>query len=86
MTLESIPYGDFRTGLTWQAVRDELAREQRQARAAGGYMFVSRGTVLGRWRQHKLTLYGRFLECLPPWMGDGPPYRPERGPLPGGKR
>lgn len=57
-------YRDFRSGLSWPVVRAELTREQRVARARGGYMFVSRGTVLGRWCQRKREAYRRHLREL----------------------
>lgn len=50
-------YARFRTGLSFQAVRDELANEQRLEALAGRYMFVTRATVLGRWCQHKRAMY-----------------------------
>lgn len=50
-------YSQLRTGLTWQAIRDELTAEQDTARNAGTYFFVSRATVLGRWHQHKRKLW-----------------------------
>lgn len=46
-------YQAFRTGLTFGDVREILAQEQRRAREKGLYMFVSRSTVLGRWREIK---------------------------------
>ena len=54
-------YEDFRSGTNWQEIREELSREQRVARAAGLYMFVSRGTVLGRWHQRKREAYRRHV-------------------------
>ncbi len=55
-------YSQLRTGLTWQAIRDELTAEQETARLAGGYMFVSRATVLGRWCQKKRALWDQVPE------------------------
>ena len=55
-----IPYDKFRTGLSFYIVRMELAYEQRRARANGEYIFVTRRTVLGRWHQHKLTMYAQY--------------------------
>lgn len=57
-----VDYEDFRTGLTFQAVRDMLSHEQDQERARGQYMFVSRSTVLGRWNQLKREMYERYVE------------------------
>ena len=59
-------YRDLRTGLTFQAVRDELTGEQETASEKGDYMFVSRATVLGRWHQHKRELW----DSLPADMRD----------------
>jgi len=55
------PYTRFNSGITWDQVRAELKREQNMAKAKGQYMFVSRGTVLGRLRQRKQEAYGRYL-------------------------
>lgn len=55
---EQRDYEAFRTGLTFGDVRRMLAVEQRQIRDhTSGYMFVSRGTVLGRWRELKLDMW-----------------------------
>ena len=56
-----IPYEDFRTGLTFDAVREILTHEQNVQREAGQYMFVSRSTVLGRWCEMKRSMYSRYL-------------------------
>lgn len=58
-------YDDFRTGLTFADVRRLLAIEQRKARDRGEYFFVSRSTVLGRWKELKESL----------WRGEDPPSR-----------
>lgn len=60
----TLAYTDFRPGHTWQSIRDELSREQLVTRAAGQYMFVSRGTVLGRWHQRKQESYRHYLRLL----------------------
>ena len=56
-----IPYDQFRTGLTFRDVRRELDEEARRAYEAGRYMWVTRRTVLGRLRQHKLEAYEQYL-------------------------
>jgi len=57
-----VAYEDFRTGLTFGAVRELLGFEQDAAYKRGQYMFVSRGTVLGRWHQLKQEQYQRYLD------------------------
>lgn len=57
-----VPYEDFRTGLSFAAVRELLGFEQDAAYEKGQYMFVSRGTVLGRWHQLKQEQYQRYLD------------------------
>ena len=54
-------YAAFRSGLTFTEVRQELQGQQSSAKRSGGYMFVTRATVLGRWRQHKLLAYEHYL-------------------------
>lgn len=56
-----IAYEDFRSGWDWEAVREVLAQEQDEARAAGLYMFVSRSTVLGRLGEYKRAAYEEYL-------------------------
>lgn len=58
---EPIPYERFTCGLTFDQVRADLAAEQAQVREAGGYMFVSRSTVLGRMAQYKREAYEHYL-------------------------
>lgn len=59
-------YDQFRSGLTFGDVRRLLAIEQRKTRRdTGDYMFVSRSTVLGRWKEIKEAM----------WHGDEPPDR-----------
>lgn len=51
-------YDQFRCGLTFADVAQELRREQRQALdMEGRRMFITRRTVLGRMHQHKETAY-----------------------------
>jgi hypothetical protein len=51
-------YDDFRTGLTFGDVRRILAVEQRRTRDfSPDYMYVSRSTVLGRWREIKQAMF-----------------------------
>lgn len=61
---EPMTYDDFRTGLTFREVREELKQEQREALGRGLYKFVTRRTVLGRWTQHKRSMYGDYSR----WM------------------
>jgi hypothetical protein len=59
---DPIPYEDFRPeGLSWDVIRAELKEEQDQECERGQYMYVSRGTVLGRWNQRKREAYRRYL-------------------------
>ncbi len=57
-----VDYEDFKTGLTFAAVRERLGFEQDAAYEAGQYMFVSRSTVLGRMHQLKQDQYRRYLD------------------------
>lgn len=56
-----LTYRKFRTGLTWQDIRDELRRESEQAYRKGQYMWIGRSTVLGRWWQHKQAGWEQYL-------------------------
>lgn len=63
-----LPYHRYRTGMTFGEVRMQLAEEARQAlEQEGRRMFVSRSTVLGRWRQLKLASYRGYLLFGGPW-------------------
>ena len=64
MTNDPVQYQDFRSGLTFAEVREELSQEQRSVRDTGCYMYVTRSTVLGRWRQHKLSAYEHYLALV----------------------
>ncbi len=59
--MEPQPYEDFRCGASFAAARAELTDQQRQAREAGLYMFVTRKTVLGRMRQMKSETYAEYM-------------------------
>lgn len=61
-----IPYDKYRSGLSFPDVREILGHEADAAYDAGQYMFVSRSTVLGRWREMKLAQYGRYLDAYQP--------------------
>lgn len=63
-TPEPIHYADFRTGLTFKAVREILSVEQKQAYDRGVYMFVGRSTVLGRWFQYKREMYEDYMRSF----------------------
>ena len=58
-----IPYQKYRSGQTFESVRETLKREQDAAYDAGQYMWVTRSTVLGRWRELKLGQYNRYLDA-----------------------
>lgn len=58
----ALAYQASRTGLTFGDVRRLLAIEQAQIRARGEYMYVTRATVLGRWRELKLGMFGQDLD------------------------
>ena len=53
----NILYKKFSTGLSFTEVRNILAREQKLKRENFEYMFVTRSTVLGRWRELKLKMF-----------------------------
>lgn len=62
-------YSDFRTGLTFGAVFQELKVEQMGAfEREGRRMFITRHTVLGRWHQHKLTGWAIYQREKPSRM------------------
>ena len=51
-------YRSFRTGLTYQQVREQLWQESCAARQAGRpFLTVRRSLVLGRWRELKLGMW-----------------------------
>ena len=50
-------YKEFRTGMTFDGVRQELNLEAREQYERGLYMFITRATVLGRWHQHKMEAF-----------------------------
>ncbi len=50
-------YAEFRSGLTFSEVRYTLMVEQHAARARGEDMYVTRHTVMGRWKQLKLAMW-----------------------------
>ncbi len=54
-------YAQFRTGLTFTDVRRQLAQES-DARVASGLppLFVTRRTVIGRWREIKLAMWDYY--------------------------
>jgi hypothetical protein len=55
-----VSYHEFRSGYTFAEVRELLALEQARERERGGYMFVTRATVMGRWCQLKREAYARY--------------------------
>lgn len=56
----SAEYEKFKTGLTFRDIRLMLAREQKKKRENFEYMFVTRRTVLGRFREIKLEMFKEF--------------------------
>ena len=50
-------YNKFRTNLTFKDVRFILYIESKRKYEQGIYMFITRHTVLGRWREIKLKMY-----------------------------
>ena len=65
-----LDYADFRTGLTFAEVWLSLDAEARSRfNATGERMFVTRRTVLGRWRQLKLSSYRAYLRDYAEWVG-----------------
>lgn len=61
---ETLSYSQFRTGFTFKQIRLVLKREQNRKRENFEYMFVTRNTVLGRWRQIKLSMYEDYLSMF----------------------
>jgi len=61
---EIIPYCAFRTGLTFRDVYFELNLEtQKVFEKEGRRMFITRHTVLGRWREIKKASYKAYLRA-----------------------
>lgn len=50
-------YNEFRTGFTFTEIRHILKREANKKYKHGEYMFITRRTVLGRWREIKMKMY-----------------------------
>lgn len=65
MTQEStLPYSQFRTGLTYADVRAMLWEESCAQRQAGKpFLTVRRQAVLGRWFQIKQDMYSHYVAC-----------------------
>lgn len=62
MIAEGLEYSDFRTGLSFREVRLILKLEADKKYENGEYMWITRATILGRWRQIKLEMYEEYLE------------------------
>lgn len=60
--MDEIPYTDFRTGFTFNDIFWILKSEARRIEENGNRMFITRHTVLGRWRQYKLQMYHNYIE------------------------
>lgn len=55
-------YDQFRPGISFEAVRRELAAEQAAAREQDRRMYVTRKTVLGRMHYYKRQAWQNYLE------------------------
>lgn len=62
MEIES--YKDFRTGFTFKDIRMMLKYEAKRKYECGEYMFVTRHTVLGRWREIKIRMYNEYVDAI----------------------
>lgn len=62
MSVDFPNYEDFRTGYTFKDVRRMLQREADGRYAKGEYMFITRHTVLGRWKEIKEKMYAELDE------------------------
>lgn len=74
MTHKFLSYDQFRTGLTFRDVYIILDRERKALRQRGAYMFITRHTVLGRWREIKLRMYKEYEQYAKIYDDD---YQPE---------
>jgi hypothetical protein len=61
---EEVDYEDFRTELVFKDVYTILKLEQKKKYEFGEYMFITRHTVLGRWREIKLKMYRDYLRYI----------------------
>jgi len=60
-----IEYNEFKTGYTFIEIRRMLKIEsERKFRERNEIMYVTRHTVLGRWRQLKLELWKQFQKDI----------------------
>lgn len=59
-----IEYRDFKTGMTFNEIRQMLKAEAKRKYQKGQYMFITRHTVLGRWHQLKKELWKNFQDAL----------------------
>lgn len=60
-----IEYEEFRTGYTFKEIRRILLIDaRRKYEITNQYVFISRHTVLGRWRQIKLEMWNQFQKDL----------------------
>jgi hypothetical protein len=55
-------YDKFKTGLTFTEVCNILYRRHKELRKGGEYMFITRHTVLGRWREMKLEMFSIYYD------------------------
>ena len=58
-TAPTLPYSEFRTGLSFEEVRRMLWTPSENPR---DWRYKRRATVLGLWHQLKEQLYGRYLD------------------------
>lgn len=58
-----LPYAGFRTGFTFKDIRDQLGHEATfKWEAKQQRMFITRHTVLGRWKQIKELMYNEYMK------------------------
>jgi transcription initiation factor TFIID subunit TAF12 len=59
-----ITYKEFKTGFTFNDIRQMLKLEANRKYQRGIYMFITRHTVLGRWHQIKREMYYREMQYM----------------------
>lgn len=60
-----IEYKDFKTGFTFNDVRQLLWKESQQKREKENhYMFITRHTILGRWHEIKKRMWKEHSDIL----------------------
>lgn len=60
-----IEYKDFKTGFTFNDIRQMLWRESQEKREKENhYMFITRHTILGRWHELKKRMWKEHCDIL----------------------